>query len=83
MSLIGAIDNGLTPIIDGHREYLGDVRRDVQTVIDMARKLGISTAIPAYPSIHIGAASVYPIEMVAAYSVFSTLGMQARRTRWA
>ena len=49
-----------------------------QTVIDMARKLGISTAIPAYPSIHIGAASVYPIEMVAAYSVFSTLGMQAR-----
>ncbi|HET9454569.1 MAG TPA: PBP1A family penicillin-binding protein [Gemmatimonadaceae bacterium] len=49
-----------------------------QTVVDMARKLGISTAIPAYPSIHIGAASVYPIEMVAAYSVFSTLGMQAR-----
>jgi penicillin-binding protein 1A len=49
-----------------------------QTVIDMARKLGISTAIPAYPSIHIGAASVYPIEMVASYSVFSTLGMQAR-----
>ena len=49
-----------------------------QTVVDMARKLGISTAIPAYPSIHIGAASVYPIEMIAAYSVFSTLGMQAR-----
>ena len=49
-----------------------------QTVIDMARKLGMSTAIPAYPSIHIGAASVYPIEMVASYSVFSTLGMQAR-----
>ena len=49
-----------------------------QTVIDMARKLGISTAIPAYPSIHIGAADVYPIELVAAYSVFSTLGMQAR-----
>jgi len=49
-----------------------------QTVVDMARKLGLSTAIPAYPSIHIGAASVYPIEMVASYSVFSTLGMQAR-----
>jgi len=49
-----------------------------QTVIDMARKLGISTAIPAYPSIHIGAASVYPVEMVAAYSAFATLGTQSR-----
>jgi penicillin-binding protein 1A len=49
-----------------------------QTVIDMARKLGITTAIPAYPSIHIGAASVYPIEMIAAYSAFATLGTQSR-----
>lgn len=49
-----------------------------QTVIDMARKLGLSTAIPAYPSIHIGAGDVFPIEMVAAYSAFATLGMQAR-----
>ena len=46
-----------------------------QTVIDMARKLGISTPIPAYPSIHLGAASVIPMEMVAAYSAFATLGM--------
>jgi penicillin-binding protein 1A len=49
-----------------------------QTVVDMARKLGITTSIPAYPSIHIGAAAVYPIEMVAAYSAFATLGTQAR-----
>ena len=49
-----------------------------QTVIDMGRKLGLTTAIPAYPSIHIGAADVYPIEMIAAYSAFATLGMQAR-----
>lgn len=49
-----------------------------QTVVDMGRKLGLSTAIPAYPSIHIGAAAVYPIEIVAAYSAFATLGMQAR-----
>jgi penicillin-binding protein 1A len=49
-----------------------------QTVIDMGRKLGLSTAIPAYPAIHIGAADVYPLEMVAAYSAFATLGMQAR-----
>lgn len=49
-----------------------------QTVIDMARKLGLTTPIPAYPSIHLGAASVLPIEMVGAYSAFATLGMQAR-----
>ena len=49
-----------------------------QTVIDMGRKLGLSTPILPYPSIHIGAADVYPIEMIAAYSAFATLGMQAR-----
>jgi penicillin-binding protein 1A len=49
-----------------------------QTVADMGRKLGLSTYIPLYPSVHIGAADVYPIEMVAAYSAFATLGMQAR-----
>ena len=49
-----------------------------QTVVDMARKLGLSTAMPLYPSVHLGASSVYPIEMIAAYSAFATLGMQAR-----
>ncbi len=48
-----------------------------QSVIDMARKFGITTPIPPYPSIHIGAADVYPIEMVAAYSAFATLGTRA------
>jgi penicillin-binding protein 1A len=46
----------------------------VQSVIDEARKFGITTPIPGYPSIFIGAADVYPIEMVAAYSVFANLG---------
>ena len=44
----------------------------------MARKFGITTPIPPYPSIHIGAADVYPIEMVAAYSAFATLGTRAQ-----
>src|SRR5918992_992666 len=47
------------------------------TVIEQARRFGITSPIPAYPSIHIGAASVYPIEMVAAYSAFATLGTRA------
>ncbi len=45
-----------------------------QSVVDMARKFGITTPIPEYPSIHIGSADVYPIQMVAAYSVFANLG---------
>src|SRR6185503_555737 len=48
-----------------------------QSVIDEARKFGITTPIPGYPSIFIGAADVYPIELVAAYSTFATLGTRA------
>jgi penicillin-binding protein 1A len=47
------------------------------SVIDEARKFGLTSPIPPYPSIHIGAASVYPIEMVSAYSAFATLGTRS------
>ncbi|MEO7966592.1 MAG: hypothetical protein ABIT38_22050, partial [Gemmatimonadaceae bacterium] len=43
MSLMGAIDNGLTPVIGGQQEYMGSVRRDVQTVMDMVEKQITST----------------------------------------
>ncbi len=46
-------------------------------VIDEARRFGITTPIPPYPSIFLGSADVYPIEMIAAYSVFATLGTRA------
>lgn len=49
----------------------------VQNVINEARKFGITTPIPPYPSINIGAADVYPIELIAAYSTFATLGTRA------
>jgi penicillin-binding protein 1A len=49
-----------------------------QSVIDEARKFGLTTPIPGYPSIFIGAADVYPIEMVAAYSTFATLGTRSQ-----
>jgi penicillin-binding protein 1A len=49
----------------------------VQSVIDEARKFGLTTPIPGYPSIFIGAAEVLPIEIVAAYSAFATLGTRA------
>jgi penicillin-binding protein 1A len=47
------------------------------TVIEEAKRFGLTTPIPAYPSIHIGAAEVYPIELVAAYSAFATLGQRS------
>ncbi len=47
-----------------------------QTVIDMAKRFGLTTTIPPYPSIHIGAADVYPIEMIASYTTFANLGVR-------
>ena len=38
MALMGSIDNGLTPVVAAQREYMGDVRRDAQTVIDMVER---------------------------------------------
>jgi photosystem II stability/assembly factor-like uncharacterized protein len=38
ISLMGAVDAGLTPLIPAQREYMGDVRRDTQTVIDMVER---------------------------------------------
>ena len=48
-----------------------------QSVIDEAHRFGLTTPIPAYPSIFIGAADVYPIEMVAAYTTFANMGSRA------
>jgi penicillin-binding protein 1A len=45
-----------------------------QTVIGEARRFGITTPIPPYPSIHIGSRDVYPLEIISAYSAFATLG---------
>ncbi len=47
-----------------------------QQVISMARRFGISTPIPPFPSLYIGAADVYPLEMIASYSVFANLGLR-------
>src|SRR5882762_8911513 len=45
-----------------------------QTVIGEVRRYGITTALPPYPSIHIGAKGVKPLEIIAAYSSFANLG---------
>ena len=45
-------------------------------VITMARRFGITTPIPPYPSIFIGSADTYPIQMIGSYSVFANLGLR-------
>jgi penicillin-binding protein 1A len=47
-----------------------------EPVTTMARRFGITTPIPPYPSIFIGSADVYPIQMIGAYSVFANLGLR-------
>ncbi|HET7276030.1 MAG TPA: PBP1A family penicillin-binding protein [Longimicrobiaceae bacterium] len=47
----------------------------VEPVRDLARRAGVRTPIPSYPSIFIGAAGVYPLDMIAAYAAFSNGGM--------
>lgn len=49
-------------------------------VIDMARRFGLTTRIPPYPSIALGSADVHPIEMIAAYGAFANLGWRVPPT---
>jgi penicillin-binding protein 1A len=45
-----------------------------ERVTDMARTLGISSPIPAFPAIFLGAAEVNPAELAAAYAAFANGG---------
>ena len=47
------------------------------TIINEARNFGITTPIPPYPSIYIGSADVYPMQMIAAYAPFANQGIRA------
>ena len=50
----------------------------IESVAQMARRLGIRTEVERYPSSAIGAAEVIPLEMLEAYSTFATLGVRVR-----
>ena len=50
------------------------------TVVDYGRLLGISSNLPAYPSLALGAAEVTPLEMATAYSVFPNQGVLVEPT---
>jgi penicillin-binding protein 1A len=44
-------------------------------VRSVAQRAGLTTPIPGYPSVYIGAAAVYPIELIASYATFANGGM--------
>jgi penicillin-binding protein 1A len=48
----------------------------INSVRDMAKRSGIDTDIPGYPSIFIGAADVYPIDLIASYATFANGGVR-------
>ncbi|HEX6941007.1 MAG TPA: PBP1A family penicillin-binding protein [Longimicrobiales bacterium] len=50
----------------------------IETVAQYARRMGIETEIPRVPSTAIGAASVIPIQILEAYSVFPNYGVRVR-----
>ena len=49
-------------------------RATPDSVIALARRAGVNAQIPRYPSSALGAAAVRPIDFVAAYANFATLG---------
>jgi penicillin-binding protein 1A len=63
------LSRNLAAIRMGQEVGIGEVRK-------MAKALGLSTNIPPYPSVYIGSADVYPIEMINSYAAFANLGMR-------
>jgi 1A family penicillin-binding protein len=49
-------------------------RAGIDRVVDQAHSMGISTDLPHYPSIFLGAGDVIPAELVAAYATFGNGG---------
>src|SRR5688572_7578228 len=48
----------------------------VNAVQDVAMRAGINSNIPSFPSIFIGAAAVYPLDLIAAYAPFANGGLR-------
>jgi penicillin-binding protein 1A len=52
----------------------------IPTVIQYAKRLGITTPLDPYPTIALGTSAVRPIELASAYSVFANDGRRAHPT---
>ncbi|MGH7475752.1 MAG: penicillin-binding protein 1A [Longimicrobiales bacterium] len=49
----------------------------LETVAQYAQRMGLSTPVPRYPSMSIGAPDVIPLEIAGAYTTFASLGVHA------
>jgi penicillin-binding protein 1A len=49
----------------------------VDAVVGETRRYGVSTPVPAVPSMFIGSADMVPLELISSYTVPATLGMRA------
>ncbi len=45
-------------------------------VADIAARAGLETPIPDYPSVYIGAAAVYPLDLISSYAAFANDGIR-------
>ncbi len=50
----------------------------VQAVIDVARRFGIQSILPPYPSLALGSADLVPLELAAAYAAIANQGVWVR-----
>ncbi|HEX5727543.1 MAG TPA: PBP1A family penicillin-binding protein [Longimicrobiaceae bacterium] len=50
----------------------------IEAVRSVAQRAGLTTPIPGYPSVYIGAAAVYPLELVGAYAAFANGGYRVK-----
>lgn len=73
---------GLMTIRDGLKNSVNLIAANAITqlttpeiVIDYARKMGITTRLPAYPSLALGSGEVILCDMVSAYAVFANKGI--------
>jgi len=72
MSLRTALAKSRNPVAVQLWEEAG-----ADSVIALARRMGIASPIPPYPSSALGAAVVRPLEMVSAFTAFANLGRAA------
>jgi penicillin-binding protein 2D len=69
MSLESATHSSVNTVFARVADELG-----IKTVAKMAKRMGIETSLPNYPSIALGAANVTPLEMASAYGTLATGG---------
>ncbi len=73
MRLFDATYNSVNVVYAGVALDIGAER-----IVDTAHRMGITTDLPAVPSITLGAGAVSPLEMASAYTNFATNGLWAK-----